>query len=506
MQCERCGAPREEGTRVCARCGNEFSQPAVENTSIPSIDSVGVEPQAEQASLAECVAAQKDIPVQEDVPTSDNTSTSAVADVPSSDGGSADAGAGADAMVEPVFNPVVTPTQDSSATTVVPVVKSAVTPGATVSPQMSGSVTAGQNTNATSFFASKKNRNLAFIGAAIVVVLVIAFNVFNYFSGLIGPNDVKQIISSDTEFMQGGIIPSRYVAPSTYTVKDVVVEEQKDVTADIRTEYGNMAVGADSSHVMRARIKATIANENFETTFVTNILVTKTPQGWKGLAPMAVAPKDATTTPLKGVDKSDNYSSKVECSGSDLQNNNGTYTSTINVTSHDENWYGKTDYSWSDVYTFSNDKGWSLDHSTKDDPTIKVDWNMKGKTYDYASTNDFFRHDNISLTINDINDKTADISYSIASEPASSSSSAKSINLSGRKTATIKAQRGGNISVELNDADNGVTITINGGEKKRVAGRGEVDALVVSIETQSDDGTIFGGKYSKHCVMIEKAQ
>lgn len=43
-------------------------------------------------------------------------------------------------------------------------------------------------------------------------------------------------------------------------------------------------------------------------------------------------------------------------------------------------------------------------------------------------------------------------------------------------------------------------------KKKRVAGRGEVDALVVSIETQSDDGTIFGGKYSKHCVMIEKAQ
>ena len=61
-------------------------------------------------------------------------------------------------------------------------------------------------------------------------------------------------------------------------------------------------------------------------------------------------------------------------------------------------------------------------------------------------------------------------------------------------------------SIELNDADNGVTITLNGGEKKRVAGRGEVDALVVSIETQSDDGTMFGGKYSKNCVMIEKAQ
>lgn len=495
MQCERCGAPREDNASVCVRCGNKFPQPtSSEDADIPSIDSFGDNSRPNQVTPHVDPSAQEVAPLQADA---------------SSHIDSADA-------IEPVFNPVAGAV-DPAATTVnpaaTPVVSPVATPAASPvspvvspSPQASGSVSGTQNSHATSFFASKKNRNLAFIGAAIVVFLVIEFNVFNYLSGLISPNDVKQIISSDTEFMQGGIIPSRYVTPSTYTVKDVVVKEQKDVTADIRTEYGNMAVGADSSHVMRARIKATIANENFETTFVTNILVTKTPQGWKGLAPMAVAPKDATTTPLKGVDKSDNYSSKVECSGSDLQNNNGTYTSTINVTSHDENWYGKTDYSWSDVYTFSNDKGWSLDHSTKDDPTIKVDWNMKGKTYDYTSTNDFFRHDNISLTINDINDETADISYSIASEPASSSSSAKSINLSGRKTATIKAQRGGNISIELNDADNGVTITINGGEKKRVAGRGEVDALVVSIETQSDDGTIFGGKYSKHCVMIEKAQ
>lgn len=492
MQCERCGAPREDNASVCVRCGNKFPQPSsCEDASIPSIDSFGDNSRPNQVTPHVDPSAQEVAPAQVDA---------------SSHMDSADA-------IEPVFNPTVASAVDPAATTVNPAatpaaaaVASPVSPVASPSPQANGSVPGAQNSHATSFFASKKNRNLAFIGVAIVVVLVIAFNVFNYFSGLISPNDVKQIISSDTAFMQDGIISSRYVSPSKYTVKDVAVEEQKDVTAEMRKDYGYNAFGTTATNIVSVRVKATIVNDNFETTFTGQLLVTKTPQGWKGLAPMAVAPKDATTTPLKGVDKSDNYSSKVECSGSDLQNNNGTYTSTINVTSHDENWYGKTDYSWSDVYTFSNDKGWSLDHSTKDDPTIKVDWNMKGKTYDYASTNDFFRHDNISLTINDINDKTADISYSIASEPASSSSSAKSINLSGRKTATIKAQRGGNISVELNDADNGVTITINGGEKKRVAGRGEVDALVVSIETQSDDGTIFGGKYSKHCVMIEKAQ
>ncbi len=321
--------------------------------------------------------------------------------------------------------------------------------------------------------------------------------------------------------MQDGIIPSRYVTPSTYTVKDVVIEEQKDVTAEMRNGYGYdaknvtaemrkyydyYAFGTTATNIVSVRVKATIVNDNFETTFTGQLLVTKTPQGWKGLAPIAVSPKDATTTPLKGVDKPENDSSKVKYSDSDLQNNNGTYTSTINVTSHDKDWYGDTVYSWSDVYTFSNDNGWSLDRSTKYDPTINVDWNIKGKTYDYVSAKDSYRNENISLTINDINNKTADISYSISSKPEStSSSSAKAINLSGRKTATIMTISG-NMSIELNDADNGVTIIITDGGKQRVAGRGEVNALDVSIETQSDDGSWFGGKYSKNCEMIEKAQ
>ena len=511
MQCERCGAPREDNASVCVRCGNKFPQPSsCEDASIPSIDSFGDNSRPNQVTPHVDPSAQEVAPVQAGAPSHID---------------SADA-------IEPVFNPTIASAVNPVATTVNPAatpaaapVASPVSPVASPSPQASGSVSGTQNSHATSFFASKKNRNLAFIGAAIVVVLVIAFNVFNYFSGLIGPNDVKQILSSDQELMQDGIVSSRYVAQSTYTVKNVVVEEQEDVTAETHNKgyvgglgaagkYGkpdDKALGATATNIVCARVKATIVNDNFETTFTTYLYVTKTSQGWKSLAPIFINPMDATTTPLKGVDKSYIYSyiysSEEECSGSDLQNNNGTYTSTMNVTSHDENWYGDTDYSWSDVYTFSNDKGWTLDHSTKDDPTIKVNWNMKGKTYEYVHKSDYYRNENVSLTINDINNKTADISYSISSEPASSSSSAKSVNLSGRTTATIKAKRGGNISIELNDANNGVTITISDGEKKRVAGRGEVNALVVSIDTQSDDGSWFPGKYSyDRLEMIEKAQ
>lgn len=493
MQCERCGAPREDNASVCMRCGNKFPQPtSSEDAGIPSIDSFGDNSHSNQVTPHVDPSAQEVAPVQAGA---------------SSHIDSADA-------IEPVFNPVAGAV-DPAATTVnpaaTPVVSPVATPAASPvspvvspSPQANGSVPGAQNSHATSFFASKKNRNLAFIGAAIVVVLVIAFNVFNYFSGLIGPNDVKQIISSDTEFMQGGIIPSRYVTPSTYTVKDVVVEEQKDVTADIRTEYGNMAVGADSSHVMRARIKATIANENFETTFVTNILVTKTSEGWKALYPISTLPKDATTKPLKGVDKPSNTSSEVSYSESDLQENDGTYTSTVTANKHVKQWYGDAVYSWSDVYKFSNDKGWYLEKSINDDAQAHIEWDIKGKTYEYVNKVVYYGSDNISLTINDINDDSADITYSIARE-LESKTYGNSINLSGRKTAKVKTEHG-NVKIELNDAENGVTIIISDGGNSYVAGRGEVKALFADIKTQSDEGSLFGGKYSVFCNVLEKAQ
>ena len=173
MQCERCGAPREDNASVCMRCGNKFPQTtSSEDAGIPSIDSFGESPHAEQTSshgnsfVQEAASAQVD----------------ASSHVDSSD------------TIEPVFNPTVASAVDPAATTVNPTatpaaapVASPVSPVASPSPQANGSVPGAQNSHATSFFASKKNRNLAFIGAAIVVVLVIAFNVFNYFSGLIGP-------------------------------------------------------------------------------------------------------------------------------------------------------------------------------------------------------------------------------------------------------------------------------------------------------------------------------
>lgn len=499
MQCERCGAPREDDARVCARCGNEFSQPSVEDASIPSIDTFGVEPQVEQGSLQERVSAQKDTPAQEGVPTSDNTCTNAVAaDSASPEGGSTDADASD--MVEPVFNPVIAPTQDSAVTTVAPVVTSHVA----ASPQMSGSVPEGQNTNATSFFASKKNRRLAFIGAAVLIVLIIAFNVFTYFSGLISPNDVKLILSKDSDLMQNGVIQSQFVNSLPYLVKDVAIEEQKDVTADIRNGYGDLPPAAAPTHVMRARIKATIASENFETTFVTNILVSKTSEGWKALYPISTLPKDATTKPLKGVDKPSNTSSEVSYSESDLQENDGTYTSTVAANKHVKKWYGDAVYSWSDVYKFSNDKGWYLEKSINDDAQAHIEWDIKGKTYEYVNKVVYYGSDNISLTINDINDDSADITYSIARE-LESKTYGNSINLSGRKTAKVKTEHG-NVKIELNDAENGVTIIISDGGNSYVAGRGEVKALFADIKTQSDEGSLFGGKYSVFCNVLEKAQ
>lgn len=490
MQCERCGAPREDNASVCVRCGNKFPQPtSSEDAGIPSIDSFGDNSRSNQVTPHVDPSAQEVAPVQAGA---------------SSHIDSADA-------IEPVFNPTVASAVDPAATTVNPAatpaaaaVASPVSPVASPSPQANGSVPGAQNSHATSFFASKKNRDLAFIGVAIVVVLVIAFNVFNYFSGLIGPNDVKLILSRDSDLMQNGVIQSQFVNSSPYLVKDVAIEEQKDVTADIRNGYGDVPTAAVPTHVMRAKIKATIASENFETTFVTNILVSKTSEGWKALYPISTLPKDATTKPLKGVDKPSNTSSEVSYSESDLQENDGTYTSTVTANKHVKQWYGDAVYSWSDVYKFSNDKGWYLEKSTNDDAEAHIEWDIKGKTYEYVNKVVYYGSDNISLTINDINDDSADITYSIARE-LESKTYGNSINLSGRKTAKVKTEHG-NVKIELNDAENGVTIIISDGGNSYVAGRGEVKALFADIKTQSDEGSLFGGKYSVFCNVLEKAQ
>lgn len=490
MQCERCGAPREDNASVCVRCGNKFPQPSsCEDAGIPSIDSFGDNSRSNQVTPHVDPSAQEVAPVQAGA---------------SSHIDSADA-------IEPVFNPTVASAVDPAATTVNPAatpaaaaVASPVSPVASPSPQANGSVPGAQNSHATSFFASKKNRDLAFIGVAIVVVLVIAFNVFNYFSGLIGPNDVKLILSRDSDLMQNGVIQSQFVNSSPYLVKDVAIEEQKDVTADIRNGYGDVPTAAVPTHVMRAKIKATIASENFETTFVTNILVSKTSEGWKALYPISTLPKDATTKPLKGVDKPSNTSSEVSYSESDLQENDGTYTSTVTANKHVKQWYGDAVYSWSDVYKFSNDKGWYLEKSINDDAQAHIEWDIKGKTYEYVNKVVYYGSDNISLTINDINDDSADITYSIARE-LESKTYGNSINLSGRKTAKVKTEHG-NVKIELNDAENGVTIIISDGGNSYVAGRGEVKALFADIKTQSDEGSLFGGKYSVFCNVLEKAQ
>lgn len=490
MQCERCGAPREDNASVCVRCGNKFPQPtSSEDAGIPSIDSFGDNSRSNQVTPHVDPSAQEVAPVQAGA---------------SSHIDSADA-------IEPVFNPTVASAVDPAATTVNPAatpaaaaVASPVSPVASPSPQANGSVPGAQNSHATSFFASKKNRDLAFIGVAIVVVLVIAFNVFNYFSGLIGPNDVKLILSRDSDLMQNGVIQSQFVNSSPYLVKDVAIEEQKDVTADIRNGYGDVPTAAVPTHVMRAKIKATIASENFETTFVTNILVSKTSEGWKALYPISTLPKDATTKPLKGVDKPSNTSSEVSYSESDLQENDGTYTSTVTANKHVKQWYGDAVYSWSDVYKFSNDKGWYLEKSINDDAQAHIEWDIKGKTYEYVNKVVYYGSDNISLTINDINDDSADITYSIARE-LESKTYGNSINLSGRKTAKVKTEHG-NVKIELNDAENGVTIIISDGGNSYVAGRGEVKALFADIKTQSDEGSLFGGKYSVFCNVLEKAQ
>lgn len=149
MQCERCGAPREDNASVCMRCGNKFPQPtSSEDAGIPSIDSFGDNSRSNQVTPHVDPSAQEVAPLQADA---------------SSHIDSADA-------IEPVFNPVAGAV-DPAATTVnpaaTPVVSpvatpaaSPVSPVASPSPQARGSVPGAQNSHATSFLLQRKNATL----------------------------------------------------------------------------------------------------------------------------------------------------------------------------------------------------------------------------------------------------------------------------------------------------------------------------------------------------------
>lgn len=142
MQCERCGAPREDNASVCVRCGNKFPQPtSSEDAGIPSIDSFGDNSRSNQVTPHVDPSAQEVAPVQAGA---------------SSHIDSADA-------IEPVFNPTVASAVDPAATTVNPAatpaaaaVASPVSPVASPSPQANGSVPGAQNSHATSFLLQRK--------------------------------------------------------------------------------------------------------------------------------------------------------------------------------------------------------------------------------------------------------------------------------------------------------------------------------------------------------------
>ncbi len=154
MQCERCGAPRENDASACARCGNKFPPlSSCEDAGIPSIDSFGENSRAEKTPSHGNSSAQESASAQVD----------ASSHVDSSD------------TIEPVFNPVaaaVNPaaqdpaldavdpaatTETPAATPVAsPAATPAVAPVASSSPQTKGFVSGAQNSSGASFLPQRK--------------------------------------------------------------------------------------------------------------------------------------------------------------------------------------------------------------------------------------------------------------------------------------------------------------------------------------------------------------
>lgn len=518
MQCNRCGASREPDARVCPRCGCKFESASAPAGAIPSIDSFPASAGSAPTSVPPTAAAPT--PTAAPAP----ADAASVAPIPSS--------GQADDIVEPVFNPTIHAPADANTQAVTPLAHPAndasnpssntsdevvepcvnpagfhpqaasVAPAVSTSTASSGSLRDALMTPLAPLLASKKNRFLALGATAVVVLLIVGISVAGYFNGLIHENDIKTMLNS-SDIMQHGLLYSEYVEDSPYSVKDLKIESQKTVSGDARKSlyYSSGYTGNDDIH--EAAIKATIANESFETSFTAVVYAIKTNQGWKAVIPITPDQGSVHTKPLKGVTKMPSSEENTNVEEGDLQEANGGYTSSVKCTRHDKRWYGDVSLTRTCVFTFSNEKGWTLTNSGGKDVATDVAWSVKGKTFEETNKQDWNSTQNVSVTINDISTSKADISYSISSVPSSNSSGDKEIKLSGRKPATCKLNHG-NLSIELNDPDNKVSIVLKDGGTQRVAGRGDVQCLRASIITQSVMNPTFNTKFNASCNLVEK--
>ena len=487
MQCNRCGASIIEVMQPCPRCGNSCISAAVKHPSFSSSCDKGTNPSSAQHDLSDQHSLDKELvdPVVSVV--SADPAVSAASGVQGSTSSSTSKTTASTAVMPRV---VLVPSERKTCSS--------------ASSCASTSHTQPSNPQAPSSKSSAlKKRLLIALSSIAVVCVAVCVGLFAYFANRVGDNDVR-VILDDSYIVQQGLISSNYTDPSPYRIQALSIDDQHELSQAEQAQL-SMPPYIAEQRPHKVVCDAKIANDSIESSFKATMYVVKSAGKWTAISGPSVDTDTLDSKPLKGISGkalgSDLDSSQMSSEG-DLQQEEDGYTSTITTVSHTDMWYGTITTKHNLRFMFDKKQGWTPAPANDNKEEMSVEWNIKGKTFVKTDRDDWFvSTDNISIVVNDIDDTTADLSYSISSTPKIEGPNFHALKLSGRRSARVSLDPGNRLSLVMQDPDNGVTITIHDGGLYPIGSHAQGNSFVALIKTNSVVNSFFMTTYSRQVTL-----
>lgn len=376
---------------------------------------------------------------------------------------------------------------------------------------------AGQDTPGPEEGAEKRgpshwfSRHKKVVVGAVVGIAAVAAVVALVVGGLnpIGKSQLESDLND--KYGKSGVIPSSYTTASDYKVSalDIKGEQSQGTVSLLGTECECESVA----------FEADIANESFETHLEGTAQYARV-KGSGTYELVSVDGLSSSTQPLRGVDmmtateaagtSASTYGSTGRPSvslgdfSSDLDDSDGTYTSTATQPSTETTWFKTQDIVTSQAFAFDDEQGWQpvgKATTTCDDPTFT----FAGKRFQYSGdvAAGIWKGGTATLTLSfgDVgkvgDDYVATADYSIDWVPPTGTQLfhyKDALKLDGTATGKLKTSPGeASFTLELNDAGNAVTFSCSEGSSTVKAGAGTVDTISATMTTNQEIMTDSAG-------------
>ncbi len=351
----------------------------------------------------------------------------------------------------------------------------ATVPGVTAAPAAAGAPTAAaaSATGAKGWFSVPKNRNIAIAVAAVVVVAIIGFNVFNYLGSQVSSAAIEQSMKND---YGSGFISAAYTNGSEYKFSDTRLNKNEKIESS-SPAYSQLpssvksGIKSASQDVYYAEWYGKATNDSFESEYTAQGYFTKEGFGFKSLA--TVYATWYTTKPLKGVEvfylnRGLVASEAGYCVSNSVNNftcdfNAEQQTCTAKETYGVKYWWGEDSVDVTQKFTFDAEEGWHAEGEAKTENFTTSYTELEGMSFSCSKTSSSVFSTNSlqetgSMTFKTCAPDSVAVDYALGYHP-SSSNTGNTIDLSGQASGTLKHslnQTG--FEFDLNGSSDGVRL------------------------------------------------